>query len=215
MIDIFYDQTIDGGSPPYSYTISSDVSCVSFTPSSGTSPSGRIQFEAVFDNENCIESSQIFIDVTDKAGCTSRFTIIPAGQCTPLTSTGISFEAPYTFNISAARPGCTNGLSFEWSYNEDVFIPFATPFSSAFTSEITLRPNPRVTSRVSTTPITVTVTDCFGCQETLTYIFAFCQPEVGNFSTELVCVEEDGQSIYRRTNLQIPEVTGCTGLEID
>lgn len=213
MISIYYDQEFGGGTAPYSYTLSSSNPCVTFSQNSG-SAAQRLQFEATYDNEACLATSIITVAGSDANGCEFSFVIAPDNICDSLSVNPISFTPPYTFTVDASRPGCTQGLTFNWIFNEDVFS-VDQRFDSAFTSEIRLTPNPNVSGNISTTNIQAVVTDCYGCEETVNYVFTFCQPQVQDFPTELICIDTNSNYTYQRQNLSIPQVLGCTGIEID
>lgn len=216
MITINYRKQIQSGQAPYSYRITGSNSCVNITPNIGTSLDGVLIFDVAFDTEACILSSDINITGSDANGCPFAFTITPANDCDSLTLSPIVFEAPYSFSVSASRPGCTQGLTFNWRYDETLFDVVSNSIS-AFTSELTLVPKSTVFQFPSTTNISAEVTDCFGCTKTSQYEFSFCQPQVRDVNTELYCINGGNGQLQNmeRQSISLTPVTGCTGITID
>lgn len=216
MITINYNARITGGVAPYSYEISSNQSCTQITPNVGTTSADIITFSVSYDNQTCLDLSILSIQGTDANGCPLEFTIVPEDACEDLTVDAIAFEAPYSFSVNASRPGCTQGLTFDWIYDTTVF-DLRGQFTSSTTSQIILNPKSNVSQFPATSPIQVTVTDCYGCTETVMYNFTFCQPQVQDIVTELFCIEATPplSDYFERQNVSLLPVTGCTGITID
>lgn len=164
---------VSSGTAPYSYTWTSDNSCVTFSQATGTTD-GVIETDVLFEDESCFTAlPTVTVEITDANGCTSSFTPTFNNPCSSFTNTGIQSTSGNIFSISTGSPGCSS-TNIEWIYDSSIFNQESiqnTPFTS--TLDLTFKPN---TILPSTTTIQAKVTDCNNCQSTVTKQHTICVP---------------------------------------
>jgi hypothetical protein len=200
-----------GGVAPYTYQFFSDTDCVSFSNPVGVSNSPAILNTITYENQFCRDTATMSVTIVDGLGCTTSIDIPAVDQCTGLVLNGITRTEDYTFNVTASSDSCSS-LSFEWSYNQNVFEEVNVN-SSNYSSSLQLR----IRDNLGNTPInavaTVTVTDCNNCEVTEQLTFPLCVPQVSNVSIPMDCVVSRGSTTGptpQSVIVTFPSPTNCT-----
>lgn len=176
---------INGGVPPYTYTVSAGDSCVSFSPSGGTT-TGLIEVQYTFAYESCFDTD-ITVSWTDSQGCPGVSTINVANPCDDFTLNSIGVSGSYVYTVTTSSPSCSS-VSFQWVYSSALF-DLVSQVDGALTSQLTL--TPRNVALPSSTQIQVIATDCNGCRKATVYNETFCVPEAHDFAMTLYCLETE------------------------
>lgn len=192
------------GVAPYTYTWTTDDSCITFDTISGTSTNGDFPIEITGLDETCLQTANITLSVVDVNGCPTSTTFLAGNICDDLVLNDITATGEFTFTVSSTNANCS-GLSFSWNYDTTLFI-LDQVFGTSYGSTLTLIPIDGVTMP-SNTIISVTVTDCNGCSKTKNFTKAICRPTAQDFTYNMYCL--DSQTAYLGGFTQIPEPTGC------
>ena len=216
MITLNYKKKVIGGIAPYSFNISSSNPCTTISPINGISNDGVLDFTVNFLDTDCLEGNQINITGSDNSGCPFSFVVPTNNDCGSLVLDSISQSSPFTFSVSSSRPGCVGNLTFEWSFDNTLFNT-ESQLDSGFTSSITLKLNPFIQQYPDTTEISVKVTDCVGCEKTVTHKFGFCEPSYEDSTTDLYCSIDSSSNFlgFVHNNLVLPVTSSCVGVDID
>ncbi len=200
------------GAAPYTYSFSSSVSGVTFTPRTGTSTTGIVQTVIGYPTEAVLTSAVITLAVTNGCGVPSSDTLSITNPCTTLTLQTPTVQMQgneYVFSVlGSSANGATqvcSSLSFNWIYDTQVWSR-VNVVSQGFQSVLRLTPLTRTPP--TQTSITVTATDCNGCSETITYNHGFCRPTAPDFTVNMYGNSTSGY-VSGITNLNTP--TGCIG----
>lgn len=175
---------VSQGQAPYTYTFISDDDCITFSNRTGTTSNSRITTNITASTINCLTTANISVVVITKDGCRSTLAYNIDNPCDTFSVEQITQVEPFTFSVNASSPSCSN-VSFSWSVDTTLFN-IESVVSSGFVSTITIRP--KITnSYPSSSSLSVTATDCFGCSTTRTRNFIICTPVVPNINVNMYC----------------------------
>jgi len=107
MITQQFTYTLSGGTAPYTYAFVPSSSCVSFSPSQGTT-NGVVSAVATYDDETCVLGVTLSLDVVDAQGCKSSFSLNPVNPCSSLDMDSIVQLDDYKFRAVASSSGCSS-----------------------------------------------------------------------------------------------------------
>ena len=89
---------------PATYTLSSDLPCVSFSVDTGTTYGALERVDISFDTEACLDNATITLTVTDAKGCTKITELDIINPCLNSVLSPIAYTPPYTFSVTATSP---------------------------------------------------------------------------------------------------------------
>ena len=217
MITEFKDfRLVSGGGSDIDYTISSNNSCVSVTPSQGTVASGSIvRVEFSFADEACFATNfTLSAKSKDCPDAEDVVFVIPV-PCTSLQGTITNVPSglnPFIFIL--ALQGGNPGYQVQWQFNTALFETVNRPGENRL--ELNIKSS--VTTLPATSEIRAFITDSKGCQETATYILTICSPQLSNSSVQTTCINTvtvngfTASSAYGGLQLQ---ASPCAGSTID
>lgn len=210
MISQTFSFPVSGGVAPYTYQFNTTDTCIGFDALSGTlATDGTITSVFTFENETCINNSNVSLTVVDSDGCSESFTVILSNPCT-LTALDITQN---DFEFSTLGSGGTPGYSYEWRFNENLFnlaSPNATSPSIQLTFAPTIDPIPFSSN------ISVTVSDSNGCSVIKDYEIAFDIPRLSiNGSFVLPCSTLNNCNSNHYNTLQLTGLSSSSTINWD
>jgi len=204
MITIPVSVVVSGQAPityvwEVTYNVASYEGCVEFDDTNGViirSPH-RLQNEITFETEACLENTTIYVVATDADGCISNIEVEIENPCDNFVVNPITRSQPFIFTTLASNPGCTT-FNYIWSYPTNLFAP--SPNQGDLNNPVISLD--LITSSVpASAVISVTVTDCNGCEETQYITINFCQPIAYYQLVNLVCEFEPPTTVYTCTDV--------------
>lgn len=208
-----YKFTGSSGSSVVYYTMSSDDTCVSVTPSTGTAATGTtVEFTFVFEDTACFATNFTLTTYDDQCSTPVEYTFTIASPCSTLDVVvanvpGITNPFVFTATPSGGNPGYT----VSWHYNTKLFNLISNSNSKL---ELILDSE----TLPATTEIKATVTDSKGCTNTDTYIYTFCQPAGHNDFVTLNCIPSQtvsGKTVFSAYGGFELTATTCAGTTND
>jgi hypothetical protein len=178
---------INSGVAPYEYYVETTNSCITITPSSGTTDSNFIEFTATAQSSYCFAEASATLYVVSSDGCNNSIELPLQDICSALTISPISQLNNYKFGVQASSPNCSN-LEFQWDYNTALF-DLVNVFEGNFTSNIELVPKDGSTFP-NTSNIFAQVIDCNNCSASQFFTFNICRPVAQNNAVFLYCSGE-------------------------
>lgn len=184
---------------PYTWSVSSPSSCVSFAQAAGTVSTDTFAVTLFYEDEDCITDAVVNIDVISNSGCTnledetiSNVNFCENLQISSLTQNGGNFS----FTGVLTSPDCTTN-QFEWTYDTAIFN-LVSITDSELTSTLVIEPKGTLTTLPSSSTVTLTATNCNGCTETQSLNYAVCTPILEPLGTvDLTCGANFYTSAFR------------------
>lgn len=218
MIQRTVELEISGGQAPYIYQWTKSQNCVQFSQVSGTlgsstapTATSTLQTTLTYTDESCLNSTTITLEVTDAQGCVNTKVVNVTNPCSNFTLNSITESAGNVFNVTGTSTECA-ALSFEWSYNNNIFNQTSLtngPNSSALDLEyVNGGPTP------ATTTISVTATDCNGCEKTKNYTKTICIPILEDRTIEMT-YNDTGAGSFASPRILLASPTNCSGYSYD
>lgn len=173
MITISKKVKITAGQAPFTYLWSSSSACLSFSQASGTVTGDTIETDFLVSDESC--TAVATLTITSACGNSQSFTVNYTIPCNSLSIQPIVNNKGLVFEVTASSPGC-NRANFVWEYDKAV-LNFISKVDGTFDSKLTVTLNQEITLP-SNTQISVTATDCKGCEKTAIYTYNIQSPRV-------------------------------------
>jgi hypothetical protein len=207
---------VSNGGSDIDYQITSDNSCVSVTPSTGTVSSNTIvSFEFQFNDDDCFSTNFTLTAKSKECPVAEEFVFVVPIPCTSLlgvlTNTP-SNSNPFVFNL--AIQGGTPGYDTQWQFNTALFETVTPP---AF-NRLEIRLKQGVTNLPNTSEIRAFIEDAKGCQRTSSYILTLCSPIIFDGAVETACINTinvNGLSATSAFGGYQIQSTACAGSSID
>lgn len=173
MITIAKKIKITAGQAPYTYLWSSSNACLTFSQASGTITGDTIETNFLVADESCTATATLTI--TSACGNSQAFTVNYTIPCNSLAIQPIVNNNSLVFEVTASSTGC-NKADFVWDYDRAVF-GFISQVDGTFNSKLSLTLKQDI-SLPSNTQLSVTATDCKGCEKTALYTYNIQSPKV-------------------------------------
>lgn len=185
--------SVTGVKLPYTYTFSNTLPTVSFSNQTGTSSNASLVTDIIFPTEASVATSTSSLVIVGADGCRTTTTLTTTTPCNTNLTMSVS---GYRVLATLSAPGCTQASKFTWSFDPTV-LELANQVDSGFSSGVQFLPKAKAALPAST-PISVTATDCFGCEATTTGVVTFTLPEI-TLSNNVYISCPDTDSVYRGT----------------
>jgi hypothetical protein len=197
---MIYTQTtinINGGTPPFTYSVVPVCSGVFITEPTGVTSDFSFLVETSFEDEDSLlNCSQITVTVTDKDGCYLVKNLLFSNPCSSFQLfNGVRAVGPFEYSVNAV--GGVPPYDYQWSYDTQNFT--AVQESSKLVLQPKVLPFPLQINVVS-----VTVTDSQGCQRTSTYSDIQTNPVAGNVQATAYC----NNTAHASNIFQLPVTSG-------
>lgn len=206
-----------------SYTIGSASSCVAVTPATGTvTPGTTVEFTFTFATEDCFSTVFTLQTWDDVCATPVSTTFSIASPCSTLS--GNIYNTPSVTNpfvFTVIPTGGTAPYTVEWEYNTGLFNVVADTTDSRGDRKIVFEPSFIATNSGTILPGSTTIkariTDNNGCEEVLSYLYTFCQPQVYNGNVTAHCIDatEVGNITARNYAVFTIVPTICAGTTTD
>lgn len=210
MITTSFSYRTNSTNGPFEYHWTADQSCMQVTQTSTTSTNGIFPVTLSASDVSCFLNTQLTLLVIDADNCPATVTIDAPNPCNNFTVNPISFTEPYTFTVTATNPDCSS-LSFSWDYDTGLLTQ-SSLLDTSFSSTLTLDIVPDL-NYPATTEVSVIVTDCNGCEETVSYTFLICTPVAAVLSANMYC--NSTSTAFQDVVVIWPEPDGCEGYAYD
>lgn len=219
MISIIKNLTLtdNSGNPlapsqfPITYSWVAESGCVTFDVQTGLSYDGTITTTVYFEDESCIENTEVSISVTPNGGCNRLIPISFGNPCTSFTIGSINHTYPYTYVIIPS--GGVPGYTYQWSYNTAIFSQ--TSSTSAPThGAIVLSLNTDYPGFPTTTTINVLVTDSNGCTRSRSFSQQINGPDSPNITAiAQYSLTRELSKTFELKGLTLPVVAGFSSID--
>lgn len=171
------------------YTWTTNNTCASITPSSGTvAPGTEVEFTFTFASESCFTTQFTLTSYDDVCSNLIKQIYSYANPCSTLTGTlsnTPSSTNPYIYTVQPE--GGVGPYTYSWGYNTALFEEI-TGLRDSPDEQLALRLKDEVAIVPNVTDITVTITDSNGCSETLANSTSICQPIASNQTVTTTCI---------------------------
>ena len=194
---------IIAGVPPFTFQFVSNVPCVSFSPTSGTSSLRTINSLVTFTDSNCYNAAVLSLNVIDSKGCTSTLPLTISDPCDSLILNPVTFTAPYTFNVTGTA---NSDITFDWEYDNQLFV-LQSSSGSSNSAQLKLGLRPNLSSLPPNTRVSVVATDSSGCTKTEEILVPFCIPQAENIVINMYNID----GTYSSSLFTVPNPTSCPG----
>jgi hypothetical protein len=190
---------INGSDYPYTYMWLSDDSCATFSRPTGVINSNVIETDINLASESCDPEVSLF--VTSGCGNSETFEISIDVPCSTFTLSEI-VQVGNNFSVIADSVGC-NQIQFEWVYSNQIFQQTSI-VESGRSSTIGLQPV--FTIGLSSVPIRVIATDCYGCKKEVTLTYFVRTPTA---QPRIIDLFPDPNGGFRSGNILLPAFSGA------
>lgn len=189
----------------YTYTYTSDLSCVSFSNPSGTSNSSVLYTNITFEDEACVNSAVITLTVIDSEGCATAEAINLSIDCDDFVLADISMSNPFVFTTNVTGTDC-NPVTFNVQYDDAIFdVVSNTITNNTITVELTPKENIILPDTGS---IVIQAIDCSGCSKIKVKNFEICKPELKSIIAKMDCTSV-ANNTHASGNIALAAISGC------